>query len=150
VVGSESRGISGALRRRLDLLVRIPMRGRVASLNAAVAGSVLLFAAADQRGIPEVGEAGAAQPESIEGQSETPTAESERPTPEPEPQPASDQPPKPKSTRKPRSPAAARSRTKPALEQSGAEAGDESVADETPTADDQLLPTDEVTKPSAD
>jgi 23S rRNA (guanosine2251-2'-O)-methyltransferase len=56
VVGSEGRGISGALRRRLDMVVRIPMRGRVASLNAAVAGSVLLFAAADQRGVAEAGE----------------------------------------------------------------------------------------------
>lgn len=53
VVGSEGYGISGALRRRLDQLVRIPMRGRIASLNAAVAGSVLLFAAAEQRGTPE-------------------------------------------------------------------------------------------------
>lgn len=60
VVGSEGRGISGALRRRLDLAVRIPMRGRVASLNAAVAGSVLLFAAAEQRGLPEAGEDGTA------------------------------------------------------------------------------------------
>ncbi len=49
VVGSEGRGISGPVRRRLDLSVRIPMRGRVASLNAAVAGSVLLFAASAQR-----------------------------------------------------------------------------------------------------
>lgn len=56
VVGSEERGISGALRRRLDMTVRIPMRGRVASLNAAVAGSVLLFAAAEQRGVPETGD----------------------------------------------------------------------------------------------
>jgi 23S rRNA (guanosine2251-2'-O)-methyltransferase len=56
VVGSEERGISGALRRRLDMTVRIPMRGRVASLNAAVAGSVLLFAAAEQRGVAEAGE----------------------------------------------------------------------------------------------
>jgi 23S rRNA (guanosine2251-2'-O)-methyltransferase len=56
VVGSEERGISGALRRRLDMTVRIPMRGRVASLNAAVAGSVLLFAAADQRGVAETGD----------------------------------------------------------------------------------------------
>jgi 23S rRNA (guanosine2251-2'-O)-methyltransferase len=56
VVGSEERGISGALRRRLDQTVRIPMRGRVASLNAAVAGSVLLFAAAEQRGVPETGD----------------------------------------------------------------------------------------------
>ena len=38
------------LRRRLDQVGRIPMRGKVALLNAAVAGSVLLFAAAEQRG----------------------------------------------------------------------------------------------------
>lgn len=49
VVGSEGKGISAAVRRRLDFSVRIPMRGRIASLNAAVAGSVLLFAAAEQR-----------------------------------------------------------------------------------------------------
>jgi 23S rRNA (guanosine2251-2'-O)-methyltransferase len=49
VVGSEGRGMSGPVRRRLDLAVRIPMRGKIASLNAAVAGSVLLFAAAGQR-----------------------------------------------------------------------------------------------------
>ncbi|OFW55134.1 MAG: hypothetical protein A2146_03300 [Actinobacteria bacterium RBG_16_67_10] len=55
VVGSEGRGISGPVRRRLDLVVRIPMRGRVASLNAAVAGSILLFAAAGQRPTPAPG-----------------------------------------------------------------------------------------------
>ena len=53
VVGSEGRGISGPVRRRLDMVVRIPMHGRIASLNAAVAGSVLLFAAAGQRPTPE-------------------------------------------------------------------------------------------------
>ena len=52
VVGSEGHGISGAIRRRIDLAVRIPMRGRVGSLNAAVAGSVLLFEAAAQRPSP--------------------------------------------------------------------------------------------------
>jgi len=54
VVGSEGRGISGHIRRRIDLSVRIPMRGKVGSLNAAVAGSVLLFEAAAQRpgGVP--------------------------------------------------------------------------------------------------
>jgi len=52
VVGSEGRGIAGHVRRRLDLAVRIPMYGRVASLNAAVAGSVLLFEAAAQRPVP--------------------------------------------------------------------------------------------------
>jgi len=49
VVGSEGRGISGTVRKRLDLTVRIPMRGKIASLNAAVAGSILLFGAAAQR-----------------------------------------------------------------------------------------------------
>ena len=49
VVGSEGRGISAPVRRRVDLSVRIPMRGQVASLNAAVAGSVLLFAISAQR-----------------------------------------------------------------------------------------------------
>jgi 23S rRNA (guanosine2251-2'-O)-methyltransferase len=49
VVGSEGHGLGGPVRRRLELVVRIPMRGRVGSLNAAVAGSVLLFEAASQR-----------------------------------------------------------------------------------------------------
>ncbi len=49
VVGSEGRGIGAAVHRRLDLEVRIPMRGRIGSLNAAVAGSVLLFEALTQR-----------------------------------------------------------------------------------------------------
>ncbi len=49
VIGSEGKGMAGAVRRRLELLVRIPMRGHVGSLNAAVAGSVLLFEAAAQR-----------------------------------------------------------------------------------------------------
>ena len=50
VVGSEGRGLSLAVRRRCDLLVRIPMHGRIESLNAAVAGSILLYEAAAQRG----------------------------------------------------------------------------------------------------
>ncbi len=57
VVGSEGRGLAPPIRRRCDLLVRIPMRGHVASLNAAVAGSILVFEAAMQRGEPEAGPA---------------------------------------------------------------------------------------------
>ncbi len=53
VIGSEGRGLAPAIRRRCDVLVRIPMRGRIESLNAAVAGSVLVFEAAAQRGLPE-------------------------------------------------------------------------------------------------
>jgi len=49
VIGAEGRGLSPAVRRRVDLFVRIPMAGKVASLNAAVAGSVLLFEALGQR-----------------------------------------------------------------------------------------------------
>ena len=49
---ARGRGIAGHIRRRLDLVVRIPMHGRVGSLNAAVAGSVLLFEAAAQRPTP--------------------------------------------------------------------------------------------------
>ena len=49
VVGSEGHGLSPAIRRRCDLFVRIPMRGAIGSLNAAVAGSVLLFETLGQR-----------------------------------------------------------------------------------------------------
>ena len=49
VVGSEGQGLSPVIRRRADVAVRIPMRGAIGSLNAAVAGSILLFAAVGQR-----------------------------------------------------------------------------------------------------
>jgi 23S rRNA (guanosine2251-2'-O)-methyltransferase len=43
VVGSEGAGIRPLLRRECDYLVCIPMRGRVSSLNVAVAGAVFLY-----------------------------------------------------------------------------------------------------------
>jgi 23S rRNA (guanosine2251-2'-O)-methyltransferase len=49
VVGGEGEGISGATRRRVDMLVSFPMSGRVASLNAATAGALLLFEVVRQR-----------------------------------------------------------------------------------------------------
>lgn len=49
VVGSEGSGLSGATKRRCDVLVRFPMAGRVASLNAATAGALLLFEVVRQR-----------------------------------------------------------------------------------------------------
>lgn len=49
VVGSEGQGLSPLIRRRADVAVRIPMRGAIGSLNAAVAGSILLFSAVAQR-----------------------------------------------------------------------------------------------------
>lgn len=49
VVGSEGAGISRLVRESCDFLVRLPMRGRIGSLNAAVAGSIALYAADRQR-----------------------------------------------------------------------------------------------------
>jgi len=43
VVGSEGFGLRRLVRERCDGLVCLPMRGRVGSLNAAVAGSVVLY-----------------------------------------------------------------------------------------------------------
>lgn len=50
VVGSEGRGLSRAVAARLDARVALPMRGAVGSLNAAVAGSIVLYEALRQRG----------------------------------------------------------------------------------------------------
>jgi 23S rRNA (guanosine2251-2'-O)-methyltransferase len=49
VVGNEGRGISRLVREHCDLLIKLPMRGHVTSLNAAVAGSVALYEALRQR-----------------------------------------------------------------------------------------------------
>ena len=49
LVGSEAHGLPDDALARCDRLVSIPMEGRVESLNAAVAGSVVLFEAARQR-----------------------------------------------------------------------------------------------------
>lgn len=50
VVGSEGEGMRKLVRQRCDFLVRLPMRGRVESLNAAVAGSLALYAIWAARG----------------------------------------------------------------------------------------------------
>jgi 23S rRNA (guanosine2251-2'-O)-methyltransferase len=71
VVGSEGKGLGPAVRKRCDLLVRIPMHGRIDSLNAAVAGSILLYEAASQRGITERA-ASTAAPEPTEEPTEAP------------------------------------------------------------------------------
>jgi 23S rRNA (guanosine2251-2'-O)-methyltransferase len=45
VVGSEGGGMRRLVRERCDILMRLPMRGQIESLNAAVAGSVALYLA---------------------------------------------------------------------------------------------------------
>jgi len=43
VVGGEGTGVSRLTREKCDFLVRLPMYGHIESLNAAVAGSILLY-----------------------------------------------------------------------------------------------------------
>ncbi len=43
VIGSEGKGISRLIKEKCDFLVSIPMKGRVTSLNASVAASLLMY-----------------------------------------------------------------------------------------------------------
>jgi len=43
VIGSEGKGIRPLLLKKCDFTVSIPMRGKVSSLNTAIAGAVILF-----------------------------------------------------------------------------------------------------------
>jgi len=49
VIGAEGEGLHELLRKKSDALVRLPMLGKVSSLNAAVAGSILLYEVLRQR-----------------------------------------------------------------------------------------------------
>ena len=49
VIGGEGRGLRTAVARRCSAQVQIPQRGHVASLNASVAGAILLYEAVRQR-----------------------------------------------------------------------------------------------------
>jgi len=49
VIGNETHGMTAAWRDACDRLVRIPMQGRASSLNAATAGSIVLYEAMLQR-----------------------------------------------------------------------------------------------------
>jgi 23S rRNA (guanosine2251-2'-O)-methyltransferase len=50
VVGSEGSGIRPLVRKRCDAVARIPMVGKIESLNASVAAAVVLYEALRQRG----------------------------------------------------------------------------------------------------
>ncbi len=52
VLGSEGRGLRPLVARTCDLLVRIPLAGRVGSLNVAAAGAALLYEIRRQRTQP--------------------------------------------------------------------------------------------------
>ena len=49
LIGNEGKGLTEEAAEAADCLIRIPMEGRVESLNAAVAASLLMFEAGRQR-----------------------------------------------------------------------------------------------------
>ena len=49
VIGNEGDGISPLVRKNCDMLLSIPMRGKISSLNASAAASILLYEALRQR-----------------------------------------------------------------------------------------------------
>ena len=55
VMGTESVGLSQAWRAAADAHIRIPMNGRLDSLNVSVSAAILLFEAVRQRVCPSVG-----------------------------------------------------------------------------------------------
>ena len=54
VLGAEGKGIRPLVLRGCDLLVKIPMFGKVASLNVGAAGAMLLYEVVRQRAAGEV------------------------------------------------------------------------------------------------
>ncbi len=49
LIGNEGNGLTDALSEKADHLIRIPMEGKVESLNASIAAAVLMYAAHAQR-----------------------------------------------------------------------------------------------------
>jgi len=49
VIGSEGKGLSDLVKKRCDVLARIPMTGRITSLNASVAAAVVMYRVFRQR-----------------------------------------------------------------------------------------------------
>jgi 23S rRNA (guanosine2251-2'-O)-methyltransferase len=49
VVGSEGQGLARLVQKTCDFLIRLPMHGQVQSLNASVAGAIVLYEARRQR-----------------------------------------------------------------------------------------------------
>ena len=49
VIGSEGEGMSRLVQKNCDVTVHIPMKGKITSLNASVAASILLYEAVRQR-----------------------------------------------------------------------------------------------------
>lgn len=51
VTGSEGFGLSKLVKQNCDVIIKIPMKGKVNSLNASVAAGILLFGIGDNIGV---------------------------------------------------------------------------------------------------
>ena len=49
VIGNEGNGISDKVKKNCDFLIKIPMRGKITSLNAAVSTGIIIYEAMKQR-----------------------------------------------------------------------------------------------------
>ncbi|MBR2290526.1 MAG: 23S rRNA (guanosine(2251)-2'-O)-methyltransferase RlmB, partial [Clostridia bacterium] len=49
-IGSEGFGMSKLTKENVDLLVKIPMNGKITSLNASVSAGIVIYEAVKQRG----------------------------------------------------------------------------------------------------
>lgn len=53
VIGNEGKGISRLVRQKCDVIVSLPMKGKINSLNASVAAGILMYHAAKDRQRPK-------------------------------------------------------------------------------------------------
>lgn len=53
VIGAEGRGIRRLIKENCDFLLSLPMKGRISSLNASVAGSLFMYEVVRQRALRE-------------------------------------------------------------------------------------------------
>ena len=49
VIGNEGNGMSEKVKKKCDFLVKIPMKGKVTSLNAAVSAGIVMYETVKQR-----------------------------------------------------------------------------------------------------
>jgi len=54
IIGGEGKGLSELTKKKCDFMVRLPMEGAIASLNASVAGAILMYEVLRQRKLKEV------------------------------------------------------------------------------------------------
>ena len=49
VIGNEGNGISEKVKENCDFLVKIPMKGKITSLNASVSAGIIIYESVEQR-----------------------------------------------------------------------------------------------------